>query len=55
VNDKGPTIETMIGFIETYEDPFHLRAEYEGLVTIVNKQRSIVFKKLVDQADMIID
>lgn len=54
VKDLGPSVESNIGFIETYRDPSGVRGEWEGLVAMVNQDRTAKFTKLVDSASSLI-
>ncbi|KAE8376499.1 dipeptidyl peptidase [Aspergillus bertholletiae] len=54
VKDQKPSLETNIGFVETYRDPHGVRGEWEGFVALVNLERTRAFGKLVDSAESMI-
>ncbi|MFC1558183.1 peptidase M49 [candidate division KSB1 bacterium] len=45
-----PTIDTILGFIEVYLDARGVKAEYEGLVSYVDKQATAVLERLAENA-----
>ncbi|KAI4915279.1 hypothetical protein J4E85_010404 [Alternaria conjuncta] len=40
VKDKSPSIEHILGFVETYRDPHGVRAEWEGVVCIADPEET---------------
>jgi dipeptidyl-peptidase-3 len=54
IKDIGPIVETCIGHIETYVDPLGVRGEFEGFVSIVDKETTKKLNNLVDHAEEII-
>lgn len=50
VQDRSPTVDTVIGFIETYQDPHGVRGAWEGIVAVVNKIQTRKFALLVEEA-----
>jgi len=54
IRDKGPMVESNIGFVETYRDPHGVRGEWEGFASMVNLERTRAFGSLVDAAEAMI-
>lgn len=50
VKDISPTVETNLGFIETYREPSGIIGEFESLVSIQNKERTEKFSTMVQNA-----
>ena len=55
LKDCNPPVETFTGFIETYVDPVNVRAEFESIVALVNRNRSKKYQKLVETSGKILE
>jgi dipeptidyl-peptidase-3 len=54
VKDAMPSVEAFFGYIEPYRDPFGTRAEFEGLVGIVNEKETQTLTALVKKSSTFI-
>ena len=54
IQDKTPRVENIFGFVEPYRDPFGVRAEFEGLVAIRDREATDALKRLIYHSDKFI-
>lgn len=54
IKDKGPIVESNMGWIESYIDPTNKRAYYEGWVAIVDKVKSEKYQNFVAKGDTVV-
>ena len=54
VKDKGPSVETNLGWVEKYVDPQNIRAMWSGWVAFNDKDRSKKFHQLVQNSEKIV-
>lgn len=54
VKDRSPAVETILGFVEPYRDPCGVRAEFEGVVGIVDAEETKVLIKLTQDSNKFI-
>lgn len=50
VKDLGPTVEILFGFLEAYRDPNGSRAEFEGVVALLDPEGSKTLQLLCDRS-----
>ena len=54
VQDTNPSVENIFGFVEPYRDPYGIRAEFEGLVAISDREETKLLTKLVAESSKFI-
>ena len=47
LQDTSPSVETIFGFVEPYRDPMGMRAEFEGVVGLVNQRETGLLESLI--------
>lgn len=50
VKDRSPKVEILFGFIEAYRDPYGTRAEFEGVVSVIDPEGSKALNALVERS-----
>ncbi len=50
IKDSAPAVENIFGFVEPYRDPFGIRAEFEGLVAISDREETKLLSWLVEES-----
>ena len=50
VKDQKPAVEVQFGFVEPYRDPYGVRAEFEGIVAMVDAEQTKVLTRIVEQS-----
>jgi dipeptidyl-peptidase-3 len=51
VKDRKPAVEVAFGFVEPYRDPYGTRAEFEGIVAVVDAQATRELTTLVGSSE----
>lgn len=54
VSVKDLSLETNIGFMETYRDPIGIRAEFEGFVAAVDKDKTVKYSRLAEISEQVL-
>lgn len=54
ITDRSPRVENIFGFVEPYRDPYGIRAEFEGLVAIMDLEETRMLMKLVENSSTFI-
>ena len=54
IRDSVPSVENIFGFVEPYRDPFGIRAEFEGLVAISDREETEILTRLVENSSKFI-
>lgn len=50
IKDTNPSVENIFGFVEPYRDPYGIRAEFEGLVAISDREETKLLTQLVQKS-----
>lgn len=50
VQDSSPPVEHVLGFVDSYTDPYGVRAQFEGAVCIADERETSRMKAFVEKA-----